>query len=71
MAQNTNIFNKVSALNLSTTHTQKNNTIEDVQNHGLGLKSVSRIISNYNGTIKMYYDSSQKVFHTIILLNNA
>ena len=44
---------------------------EDVQNHGLGLKSVSRIISNYNGTIKMYYDSSQKVFHTIILLNNA
>ena len=52
IAQNTNIFNKVSALNLSTTHTQKNNTIEDVQNHGLGLKSVSRIISNYNGTIK-------------------
>ncbi|RGF11381.1 GHKL domain-containing protein [Ruminococcus sp. AM16-34] len=45
--------------------------MEDVQNHGLGLKSVSRIISNYNGTIKMYYDSSQKVFHTIILLNNA
>lgn len=44
---------------------------EDIQNHGLGMKSVNRIINNYNGTIKMYYDSSQKAFHTIILLNNA
>lgn len=43
----------------------------DIRKHGLGLKSVNRIINKYNGTIKMYYDSKASAFHTIIILNNA
>ena len=43
----------------------------DRRRHGLGLKSVSRIINKYNGTIKMYYDSKASAFHTIIILNDA
>lgn len=36
--------------------------------HGLGLKSVERIINKYNGNIKMYFDHDKMVFHTIIVL---
>lgn len=44
---------------------------KDPRNHGLGLKSVNRIVNKYDGNIKMYYDSHSATFHTIIILNNA
>ena len=44
---------------------------KDLRNHGLGLKSVNRIVKKYDGNIKMYYDSHSATFHTIIILNNA
>ncbi len=43
----------------------------DKRKHGLGLKSVNRIVNKYRGNIKMYYDNQSTTFHTIILLNNA
>lgn len=43
----------------------------DSWKHGLGLKSVNRIVNKYDGNIKMYYDDGTKTFHTIIVLNNA
>lgn len=44
---------------------------KDLGNHGLGLKSVNRIVNKYGGNIKMYYDNHSSAFHTIIVLNNA
>ena len=44
---------------------------KDPRNHGLGLKSVNRIVNKYDGNIKMYYDIHSATFHTIIILNNA
>ncbi len=44
---------------------------KDKRKHGLGLKSVNRIVNKYDGNIKMYYDRHSATFHTIIILNNA
>jgi signal transduction histidine kinase len=41
---------------------------KDNYSHGLGMKSVNRIIEKYNGTIDMYQDDNNYI-HTIILLN--
>lgn len=43
----------------------------DRRQHGLGLKSVNRIVSKYGGNIKMYYDSQSDAFHTVIILNDV
>lgn len=40
----------------------------DSQNHGLGLKSVQKVIQKYHGNIKMYYHDETLTFHTIITL---
>ncbi len=39
----------------------------DKLNHGIGLKSINRIVKKYNGRIKMYYDKPEEQFHTIIV----
>ena len=36
--------------------------------HGLGLKSVNRIVNKYDGDMKMYFDEEKLTFHTIIML---
>lgn len=36
--------------------------------HGLGLKSVRRVIDRYQGDMKMYYDLPTLSFHTIVTL---
>lgn len=38
----------------------------DKASHGIGLRSIDRIVRKYNGIATMYYDSSQKQFHHII-----
>ncbi|MBQ3543924.1 MAG: GHKL domain-containing protein [Lachnospiraceae bacterium] len=38
--------------------------------HGIGLKSIERVIKKYNGNIKMYYDEKCMNFHTIIILKD-
>lgn len=43
---------------------------QDREQHGIGLKSVRKIIEKYNGQINQYYDSETKTFHSIVLLNN-
>ena len=40
---------------------------DDQQNHGLGQKSIRRIIEKYGGTSEMYYDESEKRFETVIV----
>ena len=44
---------------------------KDSRNHGLGLKSINRIVLKYGGKIKMYYDSRSAAFHTIMILNDV
>lgn len=34
-------------------------------NHGLGLKSIRRVVQQYNGISKMYYDASERKFHSV------
>lgn len=41
---------------------------QNPQAHGLGIKSIEKIIHNYNGNIQMYYDEETSTFHTIIML---
>lgn len=36
--------------------------------HGLGLKSIRRVVDSYHGAIKMYYDLPTLTFHTILTL---
>ncbi|MGI5958592.1 MAG: sensor histidine kinase [Massiliimalia sp.] len=40
----------------------------DKLNHGLGLKSIHRIVKKYHGSCDMHYDSHRKQFHTVIML---
>lgn len=39
--------------------------------HGLGIKSIERVVDKYGGSIKMYFDEEKMAFHTIILLKNV
>lgn len=41
---------------------------KDTGKHGLGLKSVDRVIKKYHGNMKMYFDNEKMAFHTIIML---
>ena len=41
---------------------------QNPQAHGFGIKSIEKIIHNYNGNIQMYYDEETSTFHTIIML---
>lgn len=36
--------------------------------HGIGLKSISRIVKRYSGNMNYKYDKDHKVFHTSIML---
>ncbi len=36
--------------------------------HGVGLKSIERVVAKYNGSIKMYFDKDTMTFHTIIII---
>ena len=38
----------------------------DSTSHGIGLKSIERVVQKYNGTQTMYYSSEEKTFHHII-----
>lgn len=40
------------------------------RHHGLGIKSVERIIAKYDGEMKMYYDDFNLEFHTIIIVKD-
>ena len=40
----------------------------DTQAHGFGIKSIEKIVHNYNGNMQMYYDEETFTFHTIIML---
>lgn len=39
--------------------------------HGLGLKIIRRVVEQYNGFMKLYYDGETSTFHTIITLNGS
>ena len=41
---------------------------ENQHRHGYGLRSIQRIVKNYQGSIKMYYEKETTTFHTIITL---
>lgn len=36
--------------------------------HGFGLKSIQKVVKQYQGDVKMYYDDSTATFHSIITL---
>lgn len=39
--------------------------------HGYGTKSIEKVVKNYNGNIKMYYDDKSLTFHTIITMKRT
>jgi len=41
-------------------------TKKDTEHHGLGLKSVNKVIKQYGGFSTLYYDEAEKMFHCII-----
>ncbi len=45
-------------------------TKRNKSHHGLGLKSVERVVNKYRGNIKMYFDDDKLTFHTIIVVKN-
>ena len=36
--------------------------------HGFGVKSIKKVIKQYQGDLQMYYDNDSGTFHTIITL---
>lgn len=43
-------------------------TKQDSGVHGIGLKSISRIVKRYSGNMNYQYDEDRKIFHTSIML---
>lgn len=43
---------------------------KEPKKHGLGLKSVEKVIQKYSGDITMYYEKENKTFHTVITLKS-
>lgn len=43
-------------------------TKPEVGVHGIGLKSISRIVRRYSGNMNYQYDEGSKIFHTSIML---
>lgn len=41
-------------------------TKKDTEHHGLGLKSVDKVVKQYGGFSTMYYDDAEKTFHCVI-----
>lgn len=46
-------------------------TKSDEQFHGLGLKSIEKVVRKYNGDTRMYYDENTGTFHTVITIRNS
>ena len=36
--------------------------------HGFGIKSIRKVVEQYQGNLRMYYDDTTATFHTIITL---
>lgn len=43
-------------------------TKHDSQKHGLGLKSIKKIVKKYQGTLNTYYFKEDQTFHTVITI---
>ncbi len=41
----------------------------DKNRHGFGIKSIKKVVKQYNGNLQMYYDNDSATFHTIITLS--
>ena len=41
---------------------------KDSGRHGFGLKSIKKVVKQYQGDLQMYYDDVSGIFHTIITL---
>lgn len=42
-------------------------TKKGASSHGFGIKSVQRIVNRYHGSMNMYYDEKEHLFHTVLL----
>ena len=47
-----------------------NTTKSNKSVHGFGIKSIRKVIKQYDGEIKMYYNDKSSTFHTVITLKN-
>lgn len=43
---------------------------EEPERHGIGIRSINRIVEKYAGIMENYYDENNKEFHTTIALTN-
>ncbi len=44
-------------------------TKKDSFKHGIGMKSIKKVINAHNGDIRTYYENPTKLFHTTIIMN--
>lgn len=43
---------------------------EEPERHGIGMRSINRIVEKYSGIMENYYNENRKEFHTTIALTN-
>lgn len=43
---------------------------KDSARHGMGLKSVERIVTRYHGNMNLYYDEGERLFHAVVTLKS-
>lgn len=61
---NSCLVNPFSAVNENELFSHK----PDKQKHGIGIKSIRKIVKKYHGNMQMYYNGDSLTFHTIITL---
>ena len=49
---------------------QYQSTKADRHRHGIGMRSIQKIVDKYKGTLHTYYKEEDKTFHTIIILQH-
>ena len=40
------------------------------ERHGFGIKSINKVVQQYQGNLEMYYDITSGTFHTLITLKD-
>ena len=43
---------------------------QNKERHGFGIKSINKVVQQYQGNLEMYYDITSGTFHTLITLKD-
>lgn len=62
------MINSCSSDPFSLTTGELHSTKKDSSQHGVGVKSIQRIVNRHHGSMNLYYEETERLFHTILLL---